>query len=92
MSSKKERLQPEVIISCLDVLCRANVSVSGSDPRLAADISQAIDSLSAAMQDIGADDAYPQKTLKMDATRNIKFKHEEIVDVLTNEVVSLRKS
>jgi len=46
----KQNLQPEVLISCLDVLCRANATVFESDPKLAADITQAIEALSNALQ------------------------------------------
>jgi hypothetical protein len=45
-----QNLPPEVLISCLDVLCRANATVFESDPKLAADIAQAIESLSTALQ------------------------------------------
>ncbi|MEW6521057.1 MAG: hypothetical protein AB1461_16755 [Thermodesulfobacteriota bacterium] len=47
----KQNLQPEVLISCLDVLCRANATVFESDPKLAADITQAIEALSNALND-----------------------------------------
>ena len=46
----KQNLQSEVLLSCLDVLCRANATVFETDPKLAADITQAIEALSDALQ------------------------------------------
>jgi len=97
----KQILQQEVLISCLDVLCRANATVFESDPKLAADITQAIESLSTALQN---DDPqantcqtnavpYPEQPLEpADYCKNNKAPDyfpadDPIVDVLTNEVI-----
>lgn len=92
MNQKKQKLPSEVFLTCLDVLCRANATVIDSDPNLAADISQAIESLSSAIQatDTGEDsqEALENKV----AAQNISLKPDEIIDVLTNEVISQENS
>lgn len=60
----KQNLQPEVLISCLDVLCRANATVFESDPKLAADITQAIEALSNALQNEDPPAATMQTTVQ----------------------------
>lgn len=78
----------------MDVLCRANATIIDSDPNLAADISQAIENLSSAIQATDADtDENSQETLGNEvAKQNIPLKRDEIIDVLTNEVISQENS
>ncbi|OKY76015.1 MAG: hypothetical protein BM485_05075 [Desulfobulbaceae bacterium DB1] len=84
-----QKLQPEVLINCLDVLCRANASVFESDPKLASDISQAIESLTVALQSHNS----PQEDENIDADKGgerekyVRDYEESIVDVLTNEII-----
>ncbi len=82
-------LKPEVLISCLDVLCRANASVVENDPKLAADISQAIESLSLALQSStqSRDDASGPAVAGQGEQRCGRNRQEEVLDVLTNEVI-----
>ncbi|MFZ5759390.1 MAG: hypothetical protein ACOY32_07165 [Thermodesulfobacteriota bacterium] len=86
-------LKPEVLISCLDVLCRANASVVENDPKLAADISQAIESLSLALQSStqGRDDTSKPTVSGQKGQAYARKRQEEIVDVLTNEVIYTKK-
>ncbi len=97
----KRHLKSEVLINCLDVLCRANATVFESDPKLAADISQAIESLSIALQN----EDPSTNTLQTNTAQNPEQPLEPadyckknsapeyfpgdnpIVDVLTNEVI-----
>ena len=86
-SVKKKTLKSDVLLSCLDVLCRANVSVAEDNPHLAAEISQAIESLSEALQNndiAGKPDEYKKKD---DATKYSREYKEQIVDVFTKEVI-----
>ncbi|MBI5559076.1 MAG: hypothetical protein HY885_15725 [Deltaproteobacteria bacterium] len=113
----RENMQPEVLINCLDVLCRANATVYESDPKLAADIAQAIESLTNALQsqdlstpaptyhdepantrtdrDEPRQNARPRRHEPLDPMDYLKkdkipgYSHgsEEIIDVLTNEVI-----
>lgn len=92
MNSKKQKLQSEVFLACLDVLCRANVTVLDSDPNLAADISQAIESLSSAIQATDAAEDSQEALGNRVGAQNIPLKHDEIIDVLTNEVISQENS
>ncbi|MBU4263914.1 MAG: hypothetical protein KKC76_18820 [Proteobacteria bacterium] len=69
----KQDLQSEVLISCLDVLCRANATVFESDPKLAADITQAIEALSNALQN----DDPPVNTAQTNAQANTVVQHNE---------------
>ncbi|MFH1217185.1 MAG: hypothetical protein V1706_11855 [Pseudomonadota bacterium] len=86
-----QELQPEVLISCLDVLCRANATVFESDPKLASDISHAIESLTLALQS----QCQPREeeiTEVIGKEKTIKYvdddhDQESIVDVLTNEII-----
>ena len=84
---KKKKLKSEVLLSCLDVLCRANVSIVDENPHLAAEITQAIESLSQALQ--GEDiEEKPEVYKKKDCTtKYIRDYNEQIVDVVTNEVI-----
>jgi hypothetical protein len=92
MNLKKQKLQSEVFVTCLDVLCRASATVHDRDPNLAADISQAIESLTSAIQATDAGENSQEALGNRGASQNIALKHDKIVDVLTNEVVSLEKS
>ena len=78
-----QNLPPEVLISCLDVLCRANATVFESDPKLAADIAQAIESLSTALQC----QEQPLEYRKKEVVSDYLGGDDAIVDVLTNEVI-----
>ena len=96
-----QNLPPEVLISCLDVLCRANATVFESDPKLAADIAQAIESLSTALQcQEQPANAAPANALpfqdplpdpleyrKKEIVSDYLRGDDAIVDVLTNEVI-----
>lgn len=96
-----QNLPPEVLISCLDVLCRANATVFESDPKLAADIAQAIESLSTALQcqeqpanagpamDMPFQDPLPEplEYRKKEIVSDYLRGDDAIVDVLTNEVI-----
>jgi len=70
----KQNLQSEVLISCLDVLCRANATVFESDPKLAADISQAIESLSIALQN----EDPPANTLQTDVQTPVQYRERPL--------------
>jgi hypothetical protein len=97
----KQDLQNEVLISCLDVLCRANATVFESDPKLAADIAQAIESLTTALQseEPSANTwqtntaQYRERPLepadycKKNSVPGYFPSDDAIVDVLTNEVI-----
>jgi hypothetical protein len=69
----KQDLQSEVLISCLDVLCRANATVFESDPKLAADITQAIEALSNALQN----DDLPANTAQTNVQANTAVQYNE---------------
>ena len=99
----KQNLQSEVLLSCLDVLCRANATVFESDPKLAADITQAIEALSDALQNDepaantgqpngkqASSPEHPREPadyLKKDDFPEYFPADEIIVDVLTNEII-----
>ncbi len=84
---KKKKLKSDVLLSCLDVLCRANVSVVDENPHLAAEITQAIESLSLALQSEDIVEK-PKVYKKKDCTtKYIRDYNEKIVDVVTNEVI-----
>lgn len=88
MSSKvNKKLQHEVLFSCLEVLSRANATVSGSDPKLASDISDAIESLSCALQMAGKPEDLQEYRKKNTASKYINESDDVIVDVLTNEIL-----
>ncbi len=75
VKGSKKRMQPEVFINCLEVLCRANATIAGIDPCLAHDISQAIESL---MSSLHAEEP---------KNKYVQCHENKIVDVLTNEVI-----
>jgi hypothetical protein len=83
----KQDLQSEVLISCLDVLCRANATVFESDPKLAADITQAIEALSNALQN----DDLPANTAQtnVQATTAVQYNERplEPADYLKKNIV-----
>jgi len=87
MSGVKKKLQYDVIFSCLDVLSRANATVSGSDPKLATDIANAIESLSCALQMAQAPDDLYEYRKKNTASKYVNERDEVIVDVITNEIL-----
>lgn len=116
MEEAKNTIKPEVLISCLDVLCRASATLFDSDPKLAADINQAIGALSLSLEEeetnendvdrhsdfseITADDNrnLPQQNgildvvnfqpiKKSNTSHGLLDDRDEIVDVLSNEVV-----
>ena len=89
-SPVKKKLQHEVLFSCLDVLSRANATVGGADPKLACDISDAIESLTSALQ--GAESGGEVKSnaatpVKVDCDVVEGHHDDVIVDVLTNKIV-----
>ncbi|MBW1792602.1 MAG: hypothetical protein JRJ14_10170 [Deltaproteobacteria bacterium] len=84
----KKKLQYDVLFSCLDVLSRANATVSGSDPKLASDISDAIESLSCALQGAEKPGNDLQEYIKRKtASKYVNECDDVIVDVLTNEIL-----
>jgi hypothetical protein len=85
MKGGKKKLQYDVIFSCLDVLSRANATVSSSDPKLAADISNAIESLSCALQMAEKQENVQEYRKKNTVSKYLNERDEVIVDVLTNE-------
>lgn len=120
MSADKKKFNQEILLNCLDVLCRANATVFESDPKLAADITQAIEALSDSLnsddsldettseegagitqqesksepfvleEENGILDVLSIKTLKEAQEKISELTHhgtDEIVDVLTNEVI-----
>ncbi|MCB2183721.1 MAG: hypothetical protein KQH63_16930 [Desulfobulbaceae bacterium] len=119
MSADKKKFNQEILLNCLDVLCRANATVFESDPKLAADITQAIEALSDSLnsddsldettsedagitqqesksepfvfeEENGILDVFSIKTLKEAQEKISELTHhgtDEIVDVLTNEVI-----
>jgi hypothetical protein len=87
MSGVKKKLQYDVIFSCLDVLSRANATVSGSDPKLASDIADAIESLSFALQSAENPDDISEFRKKNSASKYVNERDDVIVDVLTNEIL-----
>lgn len=90
MSNVKNKLKYDVIFSCLDVLSRANATVSSSDPILASDITNAIESLSNALQTVESPDDTKKIRKKNSDLKHI-FNHDDvIVDVLTNEILYKR--
>ena len=92
MNLKKQKLQSEIFVTCLDVLCRASATVHDKDPNLAADISQAIESLTSAFQATDAGENSQEALENKGVSGNIPLKHDEIVDVLTNKVISQENS
>ncbi len=73
--------------SCLDVLSRANATVVGSDPKLASDISEAIESLSCALQMADKGEDIKEYRKKNNALKYVNECDEIIVDVLTNKIL-----
>ena len=86
-SNVKKKLQHDVLFSCLDVLSRANATVSGSDPKLASDISDAIESLSCALQMAGKPEEMEEYGKKNTVSKYVNESDDIIVDVLTNEIL-----
>ncbi len=76
-----------MLISCLDVLCRANANVIESDPKLAADISQAIEALSQSLNTKVAQEETEQYRKKDNASKYVAEYDDDIVDVLTNKII-----
>ena len=87
MNGGKKKLQYDVIFSCLDVLSRANATVVGSDPKLAADIANAIESLSCALQMAEKTEDVQEYRKKNTVSKYLNERDEVIVDVLTNEIL-----
>ena len=97
----RQNLPPEVLISCLDVLCRANATLFESDPKLSADIAQAIEALTIALQSqdqsVKPEPASalpfqepflePCEYRKKEIVSRSSCSDDVIVDVLTNEVI-----
>ena len=83
----KKKLQYDVLFSCLDVLSRANATVSGSDPKLASDISDAIESLSCALQMADNPDDLQEYRKRNTASKYVNECDDVIVDVLTNQIL-----
>ncbi|MBU0910837.1 MAG: hypothetical protein KKA54_01875 [Proteobacteria bacterium] len=85
----KQDLQSEVLISCLDVLCRANATVFESDPKLAADITQAIEALSNALQndDLPAPVNTAQTNVQANTTMHYNERPLEPADYLKKNIV-----
>ncbi len=84
---KKKKLKSDVLLSCLDVLCRANVTIVDENPHLAAEISQAIESLSLALQSEDIVEK-PQECRKKDGvTKYVRDSKEQVVDVFTKEII-----
>lgn len=86
-SDVKKKLQYDVLFSCLDVLSRANATVVGSDPKLASDISDAIESLSCALQMAEKPGEVKEYRKKNNALKYVNECDDVIVDVLTNEIL-----
>ncbi len=85
--TKEKKLKPEILLNCLDVLCRANVSVAEENPHLASEIIHAIESLAQALQSEEVVEK-PDESLKKDGTTKYTRDYKEnVVDVLTNEVL-----
>lgn len=83
----KKKLKSDVLLSCLDVLCRANVSVVDENPHLAAEITQAIESLSQALQSEDIVEK-PEEYKKRDgAKKYVRDCKQQVVDVFTKEVI-----
>ena len=87
MKTVKKKLQSEVLIGCLDVLCRANASIFESDPKLASEISQAIDALTESLQAEGQQNENRDYKREDNSSKYVPDHDDEIVDVLTNEVI-----
>ncbi|MFO7761754.1 MAG: hypothetical protein ACQES8_06065 [Thermodesulfobacteriota bacterium] len=84
----KKKLKQEVLVGCLDVLCRARASADmvENDPYLRTDISDAIESLTKALQgETQSDESTKYK--KDNAEKYVSLHEDDIVDVLTNEVI-----
>lgn len=87
MKPIKKKLRPEILIGCLDALCRANATVLESDPKLAADISQAIEALARAIEGEDSTEDPEEFKRKDSATKYIRNYDDEVVDILTDEVI-----
>ena len=82
----KKKLKPEILLSCIDVLCKANVSLRDTDSRLATEISEAIQALTHAIENYA--DKEEEGVIRRDnAKKQIKSLEDTVVDLFTNEII-----
>ncbi|MCB2183776.1 MAG: hypothetical protein KQH63_17240 [Desulfobulbaceae bacterium] len=87
MKVVKKKLKQEVLVGCLDVLCRASANAVENDPHLAADILDAIESLTLALQGETQAEQPVDIEKKDNGQKYVSLYEDNIVDVLTNEVI-----
>lgn len=81
-----KKLKPEVLVSCLDVLCRANASLKETDSKLASEITDSIQALTDALENHSEpeEEGYRRKD---NSSKPVKRYEDNIVDLFTNEVL-----
>ena len=82
----KKKLKPEILLSCLDVLCRANASLTDTDSKLASEIADSIRSLTDAIENYSEPEEEEYRR-RDNVSKYVKTYEDNVVDLFTNEVL-----